>query len=93
MLPPQHMAELYAVHPSRPWRWVQFDDGRHLDAYDTHAAEYWPALRAFVADVLADTRRGGGDDGGGGGGGDGGSEPLQREDGEAQQQAGMHADL
>lgn len=23
-------------------------DGRHLDAYDTHAAQYWPALQDFL---------------------------------------------
>lgn len=24
-------------------------DGRHLDAYDSHAAQYWPALRLFLS--------------------------------------------
>lgn len=49
MLPPQQMQELYELHPEEPWRIVYFDDGRHLDAYDSHAAQYWPALRLFLS--------------------------------------------
>lgn len=49
MLPPYQMRELYDVHPSPPWRLVVFPNGRHLDAYDTEASEYWPALQQFVA--------------------------------------------
>lgn len=34
-------ARLPCAAPSRA-------DGRHLDAYDTHAAQYWPCLQAFL---------------------------------------------
>ena len=29
-------------------RWVAFEEGRHLDAYDACAAQYWPALVEFA---------------------------------------------
>ena len=47
MLPPAHMAELYAVHPSPPWRWIEFQGGRHMDAYDSHAAQVGAAAQSL----------------------------------------------
>ena len=51
MLPPEHMMELYALHPTEPWELVTFEDGRHIDTYDSHAATYWPHVRDFVTKV------------------------------------------
>lgn len=31
--------------------WLPLPGARHMDAYDTHAADYWPPLVAFAADV------------------------------------------
>lgn len=33
----------------RPLTCSSAADGRHLDAYDSHAAQYWPALRLFLS--------------------------------------------
>ncbi|PSC75999.1 alpha beta-hydrolase superfamily isoform B [Micractinium conductrix] len=49
MLPPEHMRELYQLHPQDPWTIVYFEDGRHLDAYDALAAQYWPVLQGFMS--------------------------------------------
>ncbi|KAL4859586.1 Alpha/beta hydrolase domain-containing protein WAV2 [Chlorella vulgaris] len=48
MLPPSQMLELYALHPAAPWSMKFFDDGQHLDTYETDAAQYWPAVQQFV---------------------------------------------
>lgn len=40
--------------PSRsspPVAWLPLPGARHMDAYDTHAADYWPPLVAFAADA------------------------------------------
>jgi abhydrolase domain-containing protein 13 len=48
MLPPVHMSELYSLHPKEPWKFVTFENGRHIDTYESHAAQYWPILKDFV---------------------------------------------
>lgn len=48
MLHPRMMHDLYAVHPSEPWHFTSFEGARHMDCYDTHAAQYWPRLREFI---------------------------------------------
>ncbi len=50
MLPAAQMKELYDTHAARPWRWVHFEQGRHMDAYDTCAPLYWPPLIGFIND-------------------------------------------
>lgn len=43
-----------ASSPSRsspPVAWLPLPGARHMDAYDTHAADYWPPLVAFAADA------------------------------------------
>lgn len=37
--------------PSPPVAWLPLPGARHMDAYDTHAADYWPPLVAFAADA------------------------------------------
>lgn len=49
MLPPEQMRELYEVHPEDPWTIVYFEDGRHLDTYDTSEAQYWGAVQGFLS--------------------------------------------
>ena len=59
MLPPEHMRRLWAelsggddvAACARGAAWVEFPDGRHLDAYDACAARYWPALATFAAEA------------------------------------------
>ena len=51
MLPPRQMRELYDVHPADPWEMVCFEDGRHLDAYESAAPLYWPALQQFLVSL------------------------------------------
>jgi len=36
---------------SPPVAWLPLPGARHMDAYDTHAADYWPPLVAFAADA------------------------------------------
>ena len=52
MLPPWQMRALYATHPAPPWEFVAFPHAGHMDAYDSAAAQYWPALRQFVEAVV-----------------------------------------
>ncbi|KAI7839221.1 hypothetical protein COHA_007034 [Chlorella ohadii] len=51
MLPAPQMKELYELHPRDPWRIVYFPEGRHLDAYDSCAAQYWPAVQEFISSL------------------------------------------
>ena len=53
MLPPAQMRELYDLHPADPWEMVCFEDGRHLDAYESAAPLYWPALQQFLVSLGA----------------------------------------
>ena len=48
MLQPAQMEALFRVHGAAPWSFVPFEGARHMDAYETHAAQYWPAVRDFV---------------------------------------------
>ena len=48
MLQPEQMLALYRKHGRPPWSFVPLEGARHMDAYETHAAQYWPALRDFV---------------------------------------------
>lgn len=47
MLQPQQMVELFRVHGRAPWVFVPFEGARHMDAYETHGPQYWPALQTF----------------------------------------------
>lgn len=40
-----------AVVQRLPNRWQPCAGARHLDAYDTHPAQYWPVLQRFLADL------------------------------------------
>lgn len=51
MLPAPQMKQLYELHPREPWRIVYFPEGRHLDAYDSCAAQYWPAVQEFISSL------------------------------------------
>jgi hypothetical protein len=51
MIPASHMQRLYNVHGQEPWILVPFPGARHIDAYESHAAGYWPVVREFVASV------------------------------------------
>jgi fermentation-respiration switch protein FrsA (DUF1100 family) len=59
MLPPVHMSELFSLHPKEPWKFVTFENGRHIDTYESHAAQYWPIVKGFV-DAQLSIRTGGG---------------------------------
>ena len=52
MLPPWQMRALYDTHPAPPWAFVSFPQAGHMDAFDSAAAQYWPALREFVDGVV-----------------------------------------
>ena len=54
MLPAPQMRALYDTHPAAPWELVTFPDAGHMDAYDSAAAQYWPALASFVERHQAD---------------------------------------
>lgn len=51
MLQPAQMAALFRVHGRHPWHFVPFEGARHMDAYETHAPQYWPVLRDFMASL------------------------------------------
>jgi abhydrolase domain-containing protein 13 len=44
-------ATLSTTTPPPRVRWVAFEDGRHLDAYDACAAQYWPELVRFAREA------------------------------------------
>lgn len=58
MLPPVHMSELYSLHPREPWKFVTFENGRHIDTYESHAAQYWPIVKEFVDAQLSSSNGG-----------------------------------
>lgn len=52
MIPHTHMKKLYDVYGKHPWVLVPFPGARHIDAYETHAASYWPVIREFLEVIL-----------------------------------------
>jgi hypothetical protein len=52
MIPAEQMRQLFAVHGRPPWELVSFAHAGHMDAYDSAAAQYWPAVRRFVDELF-----------------------------------------
>lgn len=48
MLGAHQMRDLWAVHPGKPWEWVEFPEARHMDAHEVAPAQYWPAVTHFI---------------------------------------------
>ena len=60
MIPHHQMKALYSIHGKHPWLMVPLDGARHIDAYETHAAHYWPVVKAFVTSVTDKQPKNGG---------------------------------
>ena len=61
MLPPAQMRQLFdAVKEagSTSAVWTDFPNGNHMESFDICRAQYWPAVQAFVKQLLTATASG-----------------------------------
>lgn len=49
MVPPDQMHQLHKKQRAQVCELVEFPDARHMDAYESAAEDYWPALAGFFA--------------------------------------------
>lgn len=52
MVPASQMLELHAAQRTASCTLLRMEAAGHMDAYDTEARTYWPALRKLYAEVL-----------------------------------------
>jgi len=53
MVPPAQMRELYSARGAELCTWHFFPEGRHLTLYESHRAEYWSVMKAFMAQLFS----------------------------------------